>query len=492
MPTTITNTTKAIKGMSSQTLVTISLGILEIISFSIMSRLLSQQDFGYYAAITAVTTIFASFSETGIGSAIIQKKDISTHFINNAFTLSLILGLVISSLLLILSKPLSGAIADSTMAIPLMLMSVTLLLHCMTSVNVSLMQRKLQFLRVGVINLISLVVTTIVAVLLAYNGYGYYAIIAKAILTSIITWLLSLILCRTRFKIEFEKKTIKEIFSFSGWLMASVVFRNLAHQVDKLLMPRLLSVSALGSYNRPKDFVEQITNKLNGIFDTALFPVLSGIQDNSNALRSAYQRSLSILNTFALLLTLAFIFNSGLIVRVFLGKQWLYLEPIFMIISCSVLFDIDGRLADCFMRSLALTRQQFYFRIFEAIIKIAGIFIGYRWGIMGVAISFVITNLIVKTAKICFVGWKIEINTTQVFKIIITSWRFSVILIPVLLLISFILPHSLWGDCTKLFFFFTVTVLLFFLMPNFIGSQYKKDVFLRVKNTVNIVIKHKL
>ena len=72
------NTSKAVRGMSSQTLVTLILGIVEIVSFSIMSRLLSQSDFGYYAAISAITIVFTSFSETGIGSAIIQRKEISS------------------------------------------------------------------------------------------------------------------------------------------------------------------------------------------------------------------------------------------------------------------------------------------------------------------------------------------------------------------------------------------------------------------------------
>ena len=59
------NTNKALKGMSSQTFVTILLGLVDVVSFSIMSRLLTQQDFGYYAALSAILMIFNSFAETG-------------------------------------------------------------------------------------------------------------------------------------------------------------------------------------------------------------------------------------------------------------------------------------------------------------------------------------------------------------------------------------------------------------------------------------------
>lgn len=484
----VSNTSKVLKGMSSQTIVTIVLGVVEIVSFSIMSRLLTQEDFGYFAAITAITTIFSTFSETGIGASIIQQKNLTKGYVDNAFTLSLLFGGFISLLLFSLSKPLATSIADATMTLPLMLMSITLLLHCLTSVNLSLMGRKLQFLRIGMIRLISIVITTSIAVILAYKGFGYYAIITRAVLSSIIQWLLSFILCNTRFGLALDKETFKKIFSFSGWLMASVLFRNLASQVDKLLMPRLLSVSALGAYNRPKDFVEQISGRINGIFDTALFPVLSGIQDNIRALQSAFRRSMSVMNIFAMLITLAFMFNSGLLIRIFFGNQWLYLEPVMMVVASSLLFNMDGRLADCYLRSLAMTKQQFYFRIFEAVLKIGGVLIGYRWNIMGVALSVVITNFIAKLTKIIYIGRKIDIGTFQIIRLILKSWRYVLILLPVLIISYIFLPGTLVGSIVMAVIF-TITVGIEFLfMPNFVGEQYKAEVYGRITTALNGVV----
>jgi PST family polysaccharide transporter len=287
----------------------------------------------------------------------------------------------------------------------------------------------LEFFKIGAINLIALVLSVAAAIILALQGYGYYAIIARAVLVSIVTFVLSLILCKTSYKIEFDTSVIRGIFSFSGWLMASALFRNLAHQIDKLMMPRLLSVNALGAYNRPKDFVESISTRLNGIFDSALFPVLSGVQDKKDVLRSAFRRSLSLMNIFALMLTLAFFFNSRLIIRIFFGMQWLDLKVVMMVISCSLLFNIDGRLADCFLRSLAMTKQQFFFRIFETVLKIIGVLIGFKWGVLGVASSIVITNFISKLVKILFVSRKLDIECKECCRLIVSFWRFAIIII---------------------------------------------------------------
>ena len=487
------NTDKAIKGMSSQTLVTIVLGVVEIVSFSIMSRLLTQEDFGYYAAITAVTTVFASFSETGIGSAIVQQKELSKRFVDNAFTLSFLFGSFISILLLVLARPLSRTVADESMMIPLMLMSGTLLLHCLTSVNTSIMHRKLQFLRIGSIRLTALVVTTIIAIWLAYKGFGYYAILTKAILSSVITYILSLIMCKTRFGFALDGPTFKKIFSFSGWLMASVAFRNLAHQIDRLMMPRLLSVTALGAYNRPKDFVEQISSKISGIFDSALFPVLSGLQDNKQALNSSFRRSMYVMNMFALLLSMALMFNSDLLIRVFFGEQWLHLRSVLFVVSLSILFNFDGRLADCYLRSLAMTKQQFFFRVFETVLNIVGVLVGFKWNILGVAICVVITNTVAKLVKIVFVGLKVNMSPGLTIGIILSSWRYALLFLPICIFAYVMLPSSWGGDIFMAIIFVLTSCLIFLFLPNFVGHEYKEEVFGKImsfmRDKLNRIIK---
>lgn len=479
------NTSKVVKGISSQTVVTIVLGVVEIVSFSIMSRLLSKDDFGYFAAITAVTSIFSTFSEMGIGSAIVQQKNLTGRYINNAFTISFLFGSFISILLFTLAGPLSRFVADESMKTPLRLMSFTLVLTSLTSVNRSIMHRRLQFFRMGAISLVSLLITTIVAIYLAYRGYGYYAIITKAILGSVVSYLLTLYYCRTRFGLQLDRVTFKSVFSFSGWLMASSLFSKLAHQVDRLLMPKLLSITALGEYNRPKDFVEQISTRLNGIFDTALFPVLSGIQDNIPALKSAFKRSLYIMNIFASLLTLSFMFNSGLLIRVFFGEQWVYLQPVMMVISSSLLFNIDGRLSDCYLRSMGMTKQQFYFRIFEFVLKTIGVLLGFKWGILGVAISVVITNFIAKIFKIVFIGSVVEISPKQTIGIILSSWRYTLLFLPLTTIVFVLLPNNILGNIFFALAYAIIVFGIFVLMPSFVGKQYKEEVYVKLVSYFN-------
>lgn len=474
------NTKKAIKGMSSQTLVTILLGMVNVISFSIMSRLLTKEDFGFYAAITAITTIFSSFSETGIGAALIQRKTLDKRYVDNAFTINLLFATFVTLLMVVLAGPLSRAIIDESVKTPLRLMSIPLLCNCLVSINYSMMRRQLQFLRVGLISLISNVIGLAVGVVLAIKGFGYYTIIYQSIVGAVVMLVLSFFLSNTRYGFALDKTNFKSIFSFSGWLMASVVFRNIAQQIDKLLMPRLISVQSLGAYNRPKEFIGQISTRLNGIFDTALFPILSGIQDEKNRLASAFRRSFYYMNIFAMFLTIAVVFNSELMIRIFFGSDWLDLRNLTIVVSCSLLFNIDGRLADCYLRSMGLTKQQFYFRIVETVVASAAVIIGYRWGVMGVALTVVISNAIIKLIKIAYISLKVNVPVKELFSLLFSSWKFSLFVLPPVLLAFLLTSHTVLGNIIVLVVFVLASVLTFLVFPKCVGKQYTEDAYQQI------------
>lgn len=485
------NTSKALKGMSSQAVVTLLLGVTEVVSFSIMSRLLSKEDFGFYAAINAIVVIFASLSETGIGSALVQKKEISLRYIGNAFTLSLLFGIASMFILFVAAIIVPDSVVDKRMKLPLMLLSVTLLLNCVASIFKSILHRQMKFMTIGVIQLVSIVITTVVAIILAVKGYGYYAIITKAILASIISCFLFFLFSKTRCYLIIDKETFKAIFGFSGWLMASRFFSDLAKQVDKLIMPKLMPIAELGAYTRPKDFVNTFSGKINGIFDNALFPILSSLQDNKVALTNAYRRSLYSMNLFALLLSIAFGYNAELLLRVFFGEEWLYLTPVFIVFSFLVFFNADGRIADCYLRSLGKTKQQFYFRIAEFLTKMIGVVIGSFWGLLGVAIGVTSMECIMKFIKVIYAGYLIDFSYKRVVWILLMSCQFAVVLLPICLITYLITPHTIIGEFVNLCVFALSSLTLFVLCPNVIGNNYKNDLYPTVKKYVLSLLKVK-
>lgn len=471
-----TNTQKVLKGVSSQTLITVLTAVVEIVAFSIMSRLLTQEDFGYYAAVTAVSTIFASFADAGIGSAIVQRKNLDQRYIDNAFTLCLIFGIFGSSLLALCSGPIAKYVADETMQVPLMLVAITLLTGTLSSVFFSIMHRKLQFLKMGIIRISALILTTIVSILLALKGFGYYAIIAKVILYSVITLIVSFIAAHTKIHFSFDTTMYKEIFGYGGWLMASAFFRKIADQVDRLMMSSLFSVSTLGMYSRPKEFITSMTGKLTDIFDSSLFPTLSTIQDDRERIKHSYQTTLYYLNIVGLLITMTFMFNSELIIRIFLGSEWMSVNSLFIVLSFSGICMINGSIGDIFLRSLAFTKQQFFFRILQAISSIVLILLAARWGLISVAIAYLASYLFIVLVKMIYLSNRLRYDLKSVVLLVLKSYKVAFVYIPAYITCLFIIPNTVSGNIIKLSIFCVITIVSFVFFPSVVGAKYKLEV----------------
>ena len=268
------------------------------------------------------------------------------------------------------------------------------------------------------------------------------------------------------------KEDVKLIVGFAGWLTLSVIIRNLAHQADKLLMTKFLSVASLGAYNRPKEFITNITTKLNSIFDTVLFPVLSNIQDEKEKMKKSFDLSLYYLNVFSLILSLGFIFNGELIIRIFFGEQWLSLVDLFRILSLFMLLYTDGRLCDCYFRSIGIVKYQFYLRIFELFITVSFLFVSFRWDIIGVAVAILMVQFIMVITKLFIISKHLQHPLIRVFKTIFASWKCSIAVLPVMLLLVHLLPHTLIGNLLLLIGYATTILVIFLMFPSIVGQQY--------------------
>lgn len=481
-----TNRTNTLfKGLSIQTIVTIVMGVLEIALFAIMSRLLTKSDFGYYAAISGIMAICMSISEAGLGSAIIQKKDASNTHISTAFTLSCIVGVLFSIIVCILSPYIANIVADETLTNPLQIMSFTILFHSLISVGNAILYRKLNFKRIGINSVLAYLLSGTIGVLMAYKGFGLWAIVTFNVTNS-----LFILLFLYGFSIKIPRLMIKKgdsknIISFGGWLTLGVILNNISHQLDKLVLSKWLSVDALGAYNRPAGFVSSISSKINNIFDTVLFPILSNLQDNKSQVRSIFIRGVSLLNSFSVVFASVFFFNAEFIITIFFGKDWMELVPIMQIISLSVIFNIDGRLVDCFFRSLGLVKLSFTLRLISVFLTLLCLYIGAQYNIKGVAWGIFASNFIMVMLKMILLNLKIKSNLIQMYICWIKAWKSAILPVSVGLVYSFIFPHSIINNAIFVFIYGIILLMEFLYFPDLIGKEYKVSVYPKVKNIMN-------
>lgn len=486
------NRRKAYKGFASQSFITITNGILSLVYFSFMSRLLTKEEFGFYAVVMSLLLIIESISEAGLGAAIIQKKNADDDFVYTAFTLSFILGLSFSVLTFVFAPWLSNITVDSGELIPLIrLLSINILLLSLISVVRATYMKKLNFLKYGTIQISIYTLSAALGVYLAYTHHGIYAPIIANIVDQLLLTILLYTMAKFLPKFRIIKQKVREIVSYSGWLTASVVVRAVNDQVDKLFMPRLLSVEQLGTYNRPSGFVSQIKNRFFGIFDTILFPILSNVQDNMTKIRSAYNQVFSLLILLATSISFCLILVSDVIIAIFLGSQWENLETLLHVMSLEIVFGAYRRICDCFIRSLGYVKMYFVTRCVSTITTILFVVVGCRYGIYGVAWAVIAAHIFDAIIKISYLNYKVRCSHLDYYKMLVSA---------------FITPLVLFGLCyglkmlvgvnslVCLGIFIVSTTILMMKVPNLFGSVYTTQVYepYVVKNINKILSRKRL
>lgn len=477
-------TIDTIKSLSTQTIMTIVSAILSLLSFSVLSRLLSKEDFGYYAAIAAIVAIFDTLTEAGFGSAVIQKKNVNDKYLDTAFSLSLYTGVIFSIVLFIISGILARLVADSSMATPLRLMSICVFFSSLNSVTKANMTRNLDFKRIGLYNIYGQIVAMIVAVCFAYWGFGVYAIVLQNIVLSIFTFVIFYThLDYKPYWFVVDKQSVSEIFNFGGWLTASCIFRTVYQQMDKLLMGRWLSITTLGTYNRPAGFISQMSSRFNGILDTVLFPILSSIQDDKDKICRAYDKLLYAINLYSSILCILFVMSNKWIIDVFFGKEWESISVLFSILSLTLLLSVNGRIMDCFIRSLAYVKMGFYLRVVACFMTFGCLFIGKDYGVNGVAIAVVVSNYLIIFSKLWYIGYKIKVPFSHTLGVMLKPLIYT--FYPIILFLAFHnqISHNLWWSIGSTLLSIIFYVLLIISFPNVAGDfimdlVYKKLPFL--------------
>ncbi len=114
---------------------------------------------------------------------------------------------------------------------------------------------------------------------------------------------------------------------------------------------------------------------------------------------------------------------------------------------------------------------------------------GFRWGLIGVAIGTTAMECLVKLVKVIYAGSLVSMSLHETLLILIRSCKFAIILIPACVLVYLFTPQGLACEIVLLIVFSLLSVILFLFFPGFIGKDYKDDLFPTIKGYALRLIK---
>jgi len=367
----------------------------------ILARQLSPREFGLIGMVLVFTVLASSLSNMGLGASIIQNRAVSNLHLNSIFWLNITVGSILT-LLFGLAAPLVASFYDEP-AVQLLTVAVaiTIVLNSLNIVQEALLDKSLSFRTKFWVDFISISTSGVLALVMAWAGAGVWCLVGQLICAAAIRVVVMWRMSNWRPGISFELSAVKELMQFGGPLVVYTIINYLGTHFDKLAIGRLMGSSALGIYNLADRLMRLPLTNVTGLTHTVMFPALSAMQEDDDAVKRVYLRAnrMIALLTFPMMIGLSVLAEPAILVVY--GDKWRGTIELVQILCFAGMYQSVCNTAGWIFLSRGRTDILLRLGIYTAFVRMAGVFVGYRWGVIGIAWAYMLGGYFF----ICYPTW---------------------------------------------------------------------------------------
>lgn len=396
-----------IKGLSWTTLSTIFNGISQILRLAILTRFLQKEDFGIVAILIFILGLTQVFSDMGFSAAIMSEKNLSrTRFIGLYWLQFIIFNAL--AIIVSISSPFIATYYNEyslTWLVPIMLSELFFI--SLGKLYDTVLQKTMQFKLICIRNMVAIIISLVLAIILAVLNCGVYSLVLSTIAQSAIVNIWNLIAGQREYQLKFSKiyfKELSDLLRVGGFQMGTQIIDYIASKLDIFIISTYLGIGAVGIYSLAKELVIKIVTIVNTVVSKVMLPVLAKYQDDISMLRQTFVGFISRLAKLNIPLTgFVFLFASP-IINILYGSGYSEATPIVRIMSIWSLFVIMSSPNGLLSLVRKHTDVLFVYTITRVIIMGILLFIFARHSLYAAAITMNVAYFIM-----FFVSWKLQI-----------------------------------------------------------------------------------
>lgn len=304
----------------------------------LLARLLLPSDYGMIAIVSIFIIIATVFVQNGFNTALIQKKQVNDTDYSSVFYLSFIVAGLLY-VILYFGAPLIARFYEQAILVPVLrVLSITLFFGAFNSIQNAVIARKLQFKKLFFSSLGAIILSGIVGIVLAYKGYGVWALVAQQIVNNLLITVILWCIVPWRPRLLFSFTRVKGLFSFGWKLLVSTLIDRLYMNLRGLIIGKIYNADILGFYNRGKQFPELLVLNINGSIQSVMLPALSHHQDNRIRVKEMVRRSISMSSFIIAPIMFGLAAVAKSLIQILLTEKWLPAVPFLQIFCVSYVF----------------------------------------------------------------------------------------------------------------------------------------------------------
>lgn len=394
--------------------------ILSIGSTMVLARLLTPKDFGLIAMVTAVTNFMLTFKNMGLSMATVQREEIDHSQISTLFWINVVISIAIMLLTAAFAPAIAWFYGKPQLIWVTLALAGTFIFGGLTIQHQALLRRQMRFVVLSAIEVTSVSLGITAAIISAWYGVGYWALVVMQIVTTITTTIGVWSMCGWRPGLPVRHSGVRSMLAFGGNLTGFNLLNYFARNLDNVLIGRYWGSQQLGLYAKAYQLLLLPLQQINAPITSVAIPTLSRLQDDPERYRRYYCNAISLIAFVTTPLIAVMAALSDEIILILLGNQWLGASAIFKVLAFAALMQPFGSATGWVYISLGQTRRMMQWALISVPLYILSFVIGIRWGTIGVATSYTICVYLLLFPMFYFA---FKYSPIKVVDIIKSTWR---------------------------------------------------------------------
>lgn len=324
---------RVVKGAAWMGAARIVVNATAFVSTILLARLLTPEDFGLVAIVTAVSAIVASVTELSLTQALIQGDEPTEDSFHSAWSLNLLRAVLLAVAMLALSVPVSQAYSEPRLVPVFAVMAAGTFIGSLENPKLVVFQRQLIFWRDFLVTIADKLVALVVALTIAIVYRSFWALVLGTVAAMIARVMLSYLL--VPYRPRFRLARAKELLSFSLWLTLANLVKVINLRAVPLIIGAIMPTAAVGLYSLGERVATMPLRDTLGALQTTLFPAYARFRGDPDRLRAAYLRAQGAVCLFAFPVGFGIAAVAHPMVLGLLEQKWLAAVPVIQVIAAS-------------------------------------------------------------------------------------------------------------------------------------------------------------
>ena len=349
----------------------------------VLARLLAPDVFGMLLTVQIFTGVASFIAGGGMGQALVRAKDTSRADYDIVFTLQLAIGCIIYAVFFAVAPLIAASYDTPLYADMIRLMALSFIFRPFTNVPASILQREMRFKGMTIVALVSLILSSTTSIVLAYYGFGVWALILGGFVSPLVTIPAFGVLAKWRPGFSLEFKRAREIARYGFLVSVNDIVNYLRDQVSIFMLSRTLGPTSVGLYNKGESLARMPHTFITGSVYQVLLRALAAEQDNLDKCRYLFYRSIALVAVYTTPFYIGLLWLAEPLIRGLYGEKWVEAAGPLLILTFAWPFWLMENLSGSVLAAHSWLGRELPVQVATLIISTLAMLVAIPYGIEG-------------------------------------------------------------------------------------------------------------